>query len=953
MRRSPVLSGPLFAVLLLSASAVVGTPRQGSAQMPDAIVGGAPEVTPAVAHDVSRPLRSLAPATRPRGVREGPAVRRLPVGRTPAKGPDAAVQPPGLQTAQAPTAGTSFDGIGQGFTGPAGTFSVNSAPPDPDIAVGPNHLMQVVNTDIAVFGKSGTPILGPVPTNTVWSGFGGGCQANNDGDGTVIYDKVADRFVVSQFSVTGANGTSVPFLYCVAVSVTGDPTGAYNRYAFAYTGFPDYPKMSAWTDAYYTTFNVFNAAGTAFLGAKVCALDRLKMLTGVAATQQCFDTSTSFGGLLAADLDGASLPPAGAPNTVIGLGATADTLALWKFHVDFATSANTTFTGPTDLAVPAFTEACGTSGTCIPQSGGGSLDSLSDRLMYRLAYRNFADHQSLVVNHSVTAGTSVGVRWYEIRLDAAYNASLFQSGTYAPDASFRWMGSIAMDQAGGIGLGYSTSSSSLKPSIRYTGRLAGDAPGAMTQGEAIMITGAGAQGSSLTRWGDYSSLVIDPADDCTFWYVNEYIPANGTFNWKTRIGSFKLAGCGVAVVNDFSLGVAPSTISIVQNSTGTASVSTAVVSGVAETVALSVTGLPAGATASFSPASVSAGGGSTFTIDAGTANAGVYTLTLTGTAATATHSVSLGLTITASPDFSVAVSPVSRSINAGTATTYTVSSAAINGSAQSISLGISGLPAGVSGSFSPATVTAGGSSTLTLSAAAAAPPVTNASFTVTGTSGATSHTATATITINTPDFTVSLSPATSTIAAGTSTTYTVSTAAVNASTQTVALSVSGLPVGAGGSFSPATVTAGGTSTLTITTTAATAGTTTTFTVTGTSGSSTHTATASLAVTGAPDFTVALAPASANVSAGNSTTYTVSTGALNASTQSVGLSVSGLPNGATGSFAPGSVTAGGTATLNIATAKKTGAGSIVFTVTGTSGTTVHSATATLVVTKGKH
>ena len=260
------------------------------------------------------------------------------------------------------------------------------------------------------------------------------------------------------------------------------------------------------------------------------------------------------------------LPPAGAPNPVIALGASSTTLAYWKFHVDWATPANSTFTGPTALTVPGYTEACGITGTCIPQSGGGNLDSLSDRLMYRAAYRRFASgQQSIVTNHAVTAGTSVGVRWYEIRLDGSSNASVFQSGTYAPDATYRWMGSAAMDQSGNIALGYSASSSALKPSVRYTGRLAGDAAGTMTQGEGIMITGAGAQGSTLSRWGDYSAMQIDPSDDCTFWFGTEYIPANGTFNWRTRIGSFKLASCSP----DFSLGASPASLNLVSGTSGT------------------------------------------------------------------------------------------------------------------------------------------------------------------------------------------------------------------------------------------------------------------------------------------------------------------------------------------------------------------------------------------------
>jgi hypothetical protein len=342
----------------------------------------------------------------------------------------------------------------------------------------------------------------------------------------------------------------------------------------------------------------------------------------------------------------------------LDVGETFFALAYWKFHVDWTTPANSTFTGPISLIVPSYTEACGASGTCIPQSGGGSLDSVSDRLMYRAAYRTFADgHHSIVTNHAVAVGTNVGVRWYELRVDAANNLSVFQSGTYAPDAAFRSMGSIAMDKAGNVALGFSTSWSTTKPSIRYTGRLAGDPAGTMTQGKGIIVTGAGAQGSTLSRWGDYSSLQIDPVDDCTFWYANEYIPANGTFNWKTRIASFKLPGCG-ASANDFSIAANPASLTVVQGSSATSTISTAVTSGAAQSVALSVSGTPGGATASLSPSTVTAGNASTLTFSAGTAAAGTYTLTVTGTAASGSHSTSVSVTVTpAASDFGIPSPP--------------------------------------------------------------------------------------------------------------------------------------------------------------------------------------------------------------------------------------------------------------------------------------------------------
>jgi hypothetical protein len=573
-----------------------------------------------------------------------PAHPALPVPR-PVHG--APVFDPALRTAPplvAPATLHNFDGVGSGFTGPQGTFTVNAAPPDPDGDVGPNHYVQIVNTDIAIFNKSGTVLHGPVPTNTLWSGFGNGCATNNDGDGTVVYDPIADRWIIAQFSVS-----STPYLYCIAVSQTGDPTGAYNRYSFSYNDFPDYPKLAVWPDAYYVTFNMFDSTGTIFVGGEVCALDRTRMLSGQAANQQCFSAGPSFGGLLSGDLDGARLPPAGAPNPVLALGAVGNQLAYWKLHVDWANPANSTFSGPTTLGTAAFSEACG-GGTCIPQSGTSQrLDSLGDRLMFRLAYRNFGDHEALVANHSVSAGSRVGVRWYEVRLDSQHNPSIFQQGTYAPDGNYRWMGSIAMDQNGDMALGFSESSGSLHPEIHYTGRLSGDTAGVMTQGEGTIINGAGSQtGSNLSRWGDYSAITVDPSDDCTFFYTNEYIPANGAFNWRTRIGSFKFPGCGAVVANDFSIAANPSSVSVTQGGSAPSTISTTVTSGAGQTVTLSASGLPMSANASFAPNPINAGSSSTLTLSAGASTPpGTYTITITGTGTSATRSTSVSFTVTA------------------------------------------------------------------------------------------------------------------------------------------------------------------------------------------------------------------------------------------------------------------------------------------------------------------
>src|SRR5713101_10150336 len=513
------------------------------------------EVSPAVHYDVSPPLWQIPPKPEQPGPREK-RHHALPL----ASGTGA--PDPVLQSAAGPlvavTAGLNFAGVGNGDYG----FRPNAAPPDTNGAVGATQYVQWVNESFAVFDKAtGALVLGPVAGNTLWAGFGGGCETNNDGDPIVQYDKAANRWVLTQFSVT-----TTPYLVCVAVSTTSDATGTYARYAFSQPNFPDYPKLGVWPDGYYVSLNMF--FGNSFIGGRACAFDRSAMLAGGGAMQICFQQSSSFGGLLPSDRDGATAPPAGSPNFYLNFGS--NSLNLWKFHADFATHSNSTFTGPTNIPVAAFSPACG-GGTCIPQFGTSQrLDSLADRLMYRLAYRNFGDHESLVVNHSVTAGSSVGVRWYELR-NPNGTPTVYQQGTYAPDSSYRWMGSVAMDHTGDIALGYSISSSSLHPGIHYTGRLAGDSLGVMTQGEGSVIDGGGSQNGNLSRWGDYTSMSVDPSDDCTFWYTNEYIASNGSFNWHTRIGSFKFANC-TSGPSDFSISANPASLSVAQGGSGTSTI---------------------------------------------------------------------------------------------------------------------------------------------------------------------------------------------------------------------------------------------------------------------------------------------------------------------------------------------------------------------------------------------
>jgi hypothetical protein len=492
-------------------------------------------------HDVSAPFKDLPNIVNFSTVKKVHPIRNVPLPPGAADEANASKDPniqKFLGALAIPSASGNFEGIGE-----ATSPSCNCAPPDTNGAVGPNHFVQTVNTTLGVYSKTGVMAAGfPKTIQSLWSGFAGQCANTNDGDPVVAYDQFADRWVISQFSVTGSNRE------CIAVSTTNNPTGSYSRYEYQYTGFNDYPKIAVWPDGYYITYNMFSGES----GAKVCAFDRAKMLTGAAAGTQCFNTPSYS--LLAATVDGPA-PPAGAPEYVVNFGT--NSLRLWKFKVDWANSANSTFTGPTTINANSFAAACG-GGSCISQSGTtNKLDSLADRLMNRFAYRNFGTHESFVVNHSVFVTSSGrgknkveidGVRWYELRntpASANGNPSMFQQGTYAPnDGLSRWMGSVAMDKQGNIGLGFSASGASAFPSIRYTGRLAADPAGQMSQGEAVITSGTGSQTGNLHRWGDYSSIMADPVDGCTFWYTTEYLTTNGSFNWHTHVGSFKVSsGC--------------------------------------------------------------------------------------------------------------------------------------------------------------------------------------------------------------------------------------------------------------------------------------------------------------------------------------------------------------------------------------------------------------------------
>src|SRR5215467_6832607 len=433
----------------------------------------------------------------------------------------------------------TFDGI------PFPGVGCNCAPPDPNGAVGLTQYVQIVNEAYQVFDKAtGNSVLAPRSISSIWSGFGGVCETGGSGDPVVLYDHLANRWLISQFA-----GSSTITDECVAISTTSDATGSYFRYGFHLgSNFFDYPHLGVWSDAYYMSMNVFNSAGTSYLGPQPFAFDRSKMLAGLPGT---FITTGITGGsseevYLPADLDGPTLPPTGAPSTFVGFPgqATSPNYTTYHFHVDFVTPANSTFTTFATPAAAGFTALCPSTRACVPENGVTSsnyLDGIGDRLMFRLGYRNFGDHESVVGNYTVSSGGVAAVRWFELRNVTSGPVTVFQQRTYQPDSTWRWMGSAAMDGQGNLAIGFSASSSSIKPQLRYAGRLATDPLNTLAQGEAHLFDGAGSQSGSGNRWGDYSALAIDPVDDTTFWYTNEYYSSTTSFNWRTRIGSFKLA----------------------------------------------------------------------------------------------------------------------------------------------------------------------------------------------------------------------------------------------------------------------------------------------------------------------------------------------------------------------------------------------------------------------------
>lgn len=510
----------------------------------------------AVQFDISPPLRSIParPAGLPRDAEEESERNSGLEGAPGIQHADGARQAKVLG-APPPSPVVSFDTVN----------GIGSNPPDSVGEVGPNHYVVMSNLRFAVYPKTGgAALFGPVANNTLWTGFGGACEAQNAGDPVVLHDQLADRWILMQFTASGAE-----FFLCTAVSQTPDPTGSYFRYAFS-TGpnFPDYPKFGIWPDAvYFSTREFAGGPGGPFFGIGAYAVDRAQIIAGnptptiisfvVPPGGTPFNTGD---GLLPADLDGTVLPPAGSPNYWVGsmdfggpYGAPQDALTFWRFTANFANPPASSFALTNTLPIAPYDTLfpCVTQRDCIPQPGVPNtqfLDILAyrQRPMHRLAYRNFGSHEALVTNQSVEAGAGpggpvAGIRWWEIR-NPATTPVVFQEGTFAPgltDGIHRWMGSIAQDRAGNMALGYSVSSTSVFPGIRYTGRLVSDAPGVMGQGEGVFVNGVGVQTTTNSRWGDYTSMNVDPSDDCTFYFIGEYYPATSLAGWMLRVGAFR------------------------------------------------------------------------------------------------------------------------------------------------------------------------------------------------------------------------------------------------------------------------------------------------------------------------------------------------------------------------------------------------------------------------------
>jgi hypothetical protein len=440
-----------------------------------------------------------------------------------------------------------FDGLGAGFNGPQGQATGRN-PSDNSLAAGPRHIVQTVNSRLAVFDKTGKVLYGAVPTNSVFKGFGGICEQRQSGDAVIRYDQLANRWLlVLPIFQHIADRPEEPYSVCYAVSKTDDPLGEWHRYEFRRKLFPDYPRPAIWPDGYYTP----TSTGDEVIQKHVCIADRARMLKGEPATEQCI-VIDGVNFLNNADIEGYGLPPAGAPNLMMAAGGTQlkgvfedDAIYFWKVHVDWADPKKTALVASGRAKVAPYHYLCnGQLTNCVPQPGTTrKLDAQGDKLMQRLIYRRIGGREVILAQHSVNSASGGGaVRWYEFRLDRKGDPVLYQQGTYAPDGRYRWMASMTIDAKGNIGAGYSYGAADVFPGQRFSGRLAGDARGQWTFAESVLVEGEASQTNAM-RWEDYTTTALDP-DDCTFWYVGDYMKKDAA-TYSTKIGAFRFPGCKV------------------------------------------------------------------------------------------------------------------------------------------------------------------------------------------------------------------------------------------------------------------------------------------------------------------------------------------------------------------------------------------------------------------------
>jgi hypothetical protein len=458
----------------------------------------------------------------------------------------------------------TFDGVAFAQSG------CSCEPPDTNGDVGPNHYVEAVNSSFEVFDKNGNSLFGPRTFNSLFAPLTGTpCSGLNRGDPFAFYDHLANRWVISDFAFATFGGN--PSYECIAVSQTPDPAGLYFLYALMIdpTDANDYPKAAMWNNpqpggAYHFTYNMFSClSNSCFTGVKVQALDRGAMLAGqqnptvitfkIPLAGLTPDVAYS---LVPAGFRTGSPPPSGRDEFLLAVRSGLSTPATfsdvlgWLFHVDFVNPANSTLgIGPDHsanamISVNTYTEAwTATDGfTLVPQQGTmAKLDTLGDKLMTPVVYQNRNGTESLWADQTTILNYPNGptaVSWYQFDVTGGnFPATPVQEQAWSNgnDGLWRFMPSVAVDQNGNTAIGYAVSNGSVFPGIRYAGRLGGDPPGNLAQGEAVMFTGTGSQTGN--RWGDYSMTTLD-TDGLTFWHANEYYSTTSNFNWKTRIGKF-------------------------------------------------------------------------------------------------------------------------------------------------------------------------------------------------------------------------------------------------------------------------------------------------------------------------------------------------------------------------------------------------------------------------------